>query len=347
MSAGSQSAGALRPKLEAYLSARLEAPGLRLVTLWRVPGGASRETWIADAELPGQPGRRRSFVIRRDPPASLLDSDRELEFAFYRAFAGSNVPVPRALWLERDPAHLGSPFFVMERIEGCEASPRRVLDPSFEPARPRLARRMYEILAAIHAFDWRGTPIEGVVEPPAPEECWRRELEHWERVIDEQELSPQPVVRAAIRWLRANPPPPPARVTVVHGDYRVGNLLFSPDGEIHGVLDWEMAHLGDPLEDLAWSFLENWEWGRNGLKGGVVAAEEAIAVYEAAAGTRVDRSALHWWDVFSSVKAQAIWLTGARSFQEGRSTELIHAMTAYWLTNFQDEVLLRSLGRAP
>jgi len=347
MSAGTHAAAALRPKLEAYLAARLEAPELRIVALWRVPGGASRETWIVEADLPGDPPRRRAFVIRRDPPASLLESDRELEFAFYRAFAGSAVPVPRALWLERDPNVLGSPFFVMERIDGCEASPRRVIEPSFDSARPRFARAMYEILAAIHTFDWRATPIPDVVEVPAPEECWRRELEHWERVIDEQELPPQPVVRAGIRWLRANPPPPPARVTVVHGDFRVGNLLFTPEGEIRGVLDWEMAHVGDPLEDLAWSFLENWEWARDGLKGGVIAAEEAIAIYEAASGIQVDRNALHWWEVFSSVKAQAIWLTGARSFQEGRSTELIHAMTAYWLTNFQDEVLLRSLGRAP
>lgn len=347
MSAADEQGTLLRQRIEAYLALRLERPGLRVDALWRVPGGASRETWVVEAELPGALRERRSFVLRRDPPASLLDSDRELEFAFYRAFYGSAVPVPKPLWLEPDPAYLGSPFFVMERLEGCEASPRRLLELPDESVRRRFGCRMYEVLAALHAFDWRGTPVVDVVEVPSPETCWRRELEHWVRVLDEQELSPQPITRAAVRWLEANPPPPPVRVTVVHGDYRVGNLLFTPNGEIVGVLDWEMAHLGDPLEDLAWSFLENWEWARNGLKGGVVAFEEALATYESASGSRVDRKALHWWEVFSSVKAQAIWLTGARSFQEGRSGELIHALTAYWLTNFQDEVLLRSLGRAP
>lgn len=347
MSAGVHGRAALRRRLESYLAARLQSPGLRLVALWRVPGGASRETWVAEAEVPEAPPRVRSFVIRRDPPASLLETERELEYTFYLAFWGSPVPVPKPLWLERDASMLGSPFFVMERVEGCEASPRRILEPAYDSVRPLFGRRMYEILAALHAFEWRGTPIETVVEPPAPHACSQRELAHWEHVIDEQELSPQPIVRAAIRWLRRNPPPPPKRVTVVHGDFRVGNLLYTPHGEIRGVLDWEMAHLGDPLEDLAWSFLENWEWARNGLKGGVISKDDALATYEAALGTRVDHAALHWWEVFSSVKAQAIWLTGASSFQEGRSLDLIHAMTAYWLTNFQDEVLLRSLGRSP
>ena len=73
--------------------------------------------------------------------------------------------------------------------------------------------------------------------------------------VDRNELEPQPIIRAAIRWLRANPPPPPERVSVVHGDYRVGNFLYTKEG-IHGIVDWEMAHLGDPLEDLAWSFME-------------------------------------------------------------------------------------------
>ncbi|MGE5594826.1 MAG: phosphotransferase family protein, partial [Hyphomicrobiales bacterium] len=186
---------------------------------------------------------------------------------------------------------------------------------------------------------------EGVVDVPAPEAAWKRELDYWEGMIDANEVSPQPIARAAIRWLRANPPPPPKRIAVVHGDYRVGNFLYTADGAIHGIVDWEMAHLGDPLEDLAWSFMEAWEWARNGKKGGIIEKEEAIRVYEAATGEPVDREALHWWDVFSGVKGQGIWLTGARSYQDGRTQELMMPMTAYWLTNFQDEILLRSMGR--
>ena len=335
-----------KERLEAYLAEKLSVPAVRVTRLTRVPGGASRETWLIDAEwrdAAGEP-RQAAYVLRRDPPASLLETDRGLEHAFYTAFAGSEVPVPPVLWLERDPSVLGAPFFVMERVAG-EASPRRLLAPPFVAHRELLGRRMYEILAAIHRFEWRGTAVESACQAPRPEECWRVELEHWERVIDREELSPQPIVRAAIRWLRRNPPPPPERVTVVHGDFRVGNFLVTPEGDITAVLDWEMAHLGDPLEDLAWSFNEAWEWARDGRKGGLIERDEALRVYESAFGRRVDRAALFWWEVFSSVKAQAIWLTAARTFQSGGSRELVLAFTAYWLGNFQDEILLRTMGR--
>ncbi|MDZ7728459.1 MAG: phosphotransferase family protein [Dehalococcoidia bacterium] len=338
----------MQDALERYLAGKLGADSVTVRDLERVFGGASRETWTFAAEYTaGGVLHTESLVLRKDPPASLLESNRDAEYAFYSGFAGSAVPVPRMRWLEPDPDVLGGPFFVMDRIEGCEASPQRLLHSDYDAVRDAIARRQYEILAALHAHDWHGTPIADAAAEPAREECWRRELDYWESVIDAQELEPQPIARAAIRWLRANPPPPPARVTPVHGDYRVGNLLVRTDGDIHGILDWEMAHLGDPVEDLAWSFMEAWEWARDGRKGGIIDQEEAIRIYEEAGGSPVDRDALHWWDIFSGIKGQAIWLTGARSYQEGESKELILAMTSYWLSNFQDEILLRSMGRVP
>jgi aminoglycoside phosphotransferase (APT) family kinase protein len=336
----------LEDALTKYLASRLDgSTGVNVSNVFRIPGGASRETWMFDAAWDERGARMEAaLVLRKDPPASLVESDREVEYAFYAAFEGSDVPVPRMRWLEPDPAHLGAPFFIMERIEGCDANTRRILEPDYAEARPLLGRRMYEILGAIHRFEWGPTRICDVVQPPAPDECWKRELDYWEGMIDRNEISPQPIARAAIRWLRANPPPPAQRVSVVHGDYRVGNFLYTKEG-IHGIVDWEMAHLGDPLEDLAWSFMEAWEWARDGKKGGIIDADEAIAIYEEASGLKVDRDALHWWDVFSGVKGQGIWLTGTKSYADGRSNELILPMTSYWLTNFQDEILLRSMGR--
>lgn len=329
-----------------YVGDKAGAQDVAVSGLSRIYGGASRETWMFTASwLRDGKEHSEELILRKDPPASLLETDRELEYAFYSAFLGTEVPVPRMRWLESDPSHLGSPFFIMDRIPGCDSSPQRILEPDYAGVRTVLGRRHYEILAAVHALDWRQTVIEQVVDAPAPGDAWKRELDHWERIINENELSPQPIARAGIRWLRANPPPPPPRVTVVHGDYRTGNFLYRPDGQIYGIVDWEMAHLGDPVEDIAWAFMEAWQWAGNELKGGIIAAEDALAVYEAAAGCEIDRDALHWWEVFSSIKAQGIWLTGARTFQEGRSGELILATTAYWLINYQDEILLRSLGR--
>ncbi|HMO55412.1 MAG TPA: phosphotransferase family protein [Tepidiformaceae bacterium] len=338
----------MEDKLARYLEAKLPAQKVSVTNLYRIPGGASRETWMFDAAWEGASGAEsRAFVVRKDPPASLLETDRETEYAFYSAFWGSRVPVPRMRWLEPDASILGGPFFIMDRILGCEANTRVILAPPYLQVQQQIARNMYEILGAIAPFDWRGTPIERAAESPTTESAWQKELAHWEGIIDAQELSPQPVMRAAIRWLRANPPPPAQRISVVHGDYRVGNFLYRDDGSIHGIVDWEMAHLGDPIEDLAWSFNQSWQWAKDGRPGGIVDRETAIATWERASGLKADREALYWWEVFTNVKCQGIWVTGARSFQEGRTNELILPMVAYSLINTQDRYLLQTMGRMP
>ena len=334
--------------LAAYLSPRIAAGGeVKISHLLRIPGGASRETWMFKATW-DEVGHRRSqeLILRKDPPASLLDTSREAEYGFYDSFMGSPVPVPRMRWLEQDGAVLGGPFFIMDRIQGAETNTRTILEPRFDALRPQIARRMYEVLGAIALFDWKPTVIAKLVDVPTATTCWSKELGHWETIINDNELSPQPIVRAAIRWLRANPPPPAQRVSVVHGDYRVGNFLYTDAGAITGVLDWEMAHLGDPLEDLAWSFNESWQWARDGRPGGIITVEEACRTWSEATGFAVDAGALHWWRVFCDVKCQGIWLTGTKSFQEGRSNELILPVVSYNLINSQDEALLRSMGRS-
>jgi aminoglycoside phosphotransferase (APT) family kinase protein len=338
----------LSDRIAAYLGTRLpDARDVRVTRLHRIPGGASRETWSVDAAWTNGTGRtqQQGFIIRRDPAASLVEgSDRRVEFAFYRSFHGSRVPVPRPYWLETDPAPLERPFFVMERIDGCHSQFQPLLDAGFDPHRAGLARRMYEILADIATTPVAGLPAAAVTDVPAPAACWRRELDYWEGVIDRHALEPQPIVRAGIRWLRRHPPPPAERVAVVHGDFRTGNFLYR-ESEIFAVLDWEMAHFGDPLEDLAWSFMKAWQWTKDGKAGGIVTRADALRTWEAHSGLRADPAALHWWDVFSCVKAQAIWLTGAHEFATGQATDLMLAFTSYWLINSQDKYLLEALGR--
>ncbi|OAI41293.1 hypothetical protein AYO38_04060 [bacterium SCGC AG-212-C10] len=329
--------------LSRYLTPRLGGgQPVTIANLSRIPGGASRETWMFEARYGSSV---EHLIVRKDPPASLLETDREAEFAFYQSFAGTAVPVPRMRFIEQDQGHIGGAFFIMDRILDCDGGTRFILEPHYDAARPKIARRLYEILAAIHTFNWIGSPAERFAKIPTTETAWSQELDHWEGVINANELSPQPIVRAGIRWLRANPPPPARQISIVHGDYRVGNFLYRNDGAIVGIVDWEMSHIGDPIEDLAWSFNESWRWMRDARPGGIITREEAIATYEEATGAPVDRQALHWWEVFSDVKCQGIWLTGAKSFQEGRTNELMMPVIAYTLINAQDESLLRALGR--
>jgi len=333
----------LEQQLAQYLNLRLSASGpVQVTAVRRIPGGASRETWAFDATWE-EGGRTlcRGFILRRDPPASVVVTERDVEFQVMDAAGRAGIPVPRVLWLERDGRHLERPFFIMERIDGCETSPQALLaDPTYQQARPRLARRLVEVLAAIHALDWRALGLqEALGPPPSPEECARREIEKWEGVLERAALEPQPVLRAALRWLRRHLPPPAQRIVLVHGDYRVGNFLYDPQGEIRGVLDWEMAHLGDPLEDVAWACLRPWRWAGDERVGGLLGRDDFCHLYQELTGLPVAAEALRFWEVLGNVKLAAIFLTGARALAEGRSREPILALTARGNPRLELEVM--------
>ena len=330
-----------------YVSHRVpEATDVRVLRLERIHGGASRETWrVHVAFHAGGEVQERGFVLRRDPPGSLIETDRATEFLAYRAFQESAVPVPRALWLEEDPRWLARPFFVMEEVTGCESSPQALLAPPLAAHLERIGEQKWRILGAIARTDPEAAGLAEALEPVAPDACWRRELARWERVLDEDELCPQPIGRAAIRWLRRHPPPPAQRISVVHGDFRTGNFLVSPDGTIRAVLDWEMCHLGDPLEDLAWSLNRIWRWARDDRAGGLLPVPRAVAIWEEASGLRADPAALRWWELFASVKGLGIWVSSAKEFADGANHDPVLAFTGWWLTNSQDRAILETLGR--
>lgn len=332
-------------RVAAYLRHRMPAAqDLTVSRLHRLPGGASRETWSFDAAWQENGvARSAGFILRRDPDASLLETERRREFLVYRALAGTDIPVPRALWLEEDPAWLDRPFFVMERIDGCWAAPQVLLDPRMERIQAPVAEQAITILARIHQVDWQARGLAPLGVPDSPATCATRELAHWRRVIEQEALEPQPVLEAALDWLAEHPPPPAQRIVLVHGDFRTGNFLFDRHGVIHAVLDWEMAHLGDPLEDLAWMCQKSWEFRREGRVGGLLHRDEVYARYQAAACVRVDPTALHWWEVLANVKLAAIYLTGARSFVEGRTGEVLMAIVGRMVPPLEAE-LLRLLG---
>lgn len=337
----------LPERFAAYVAHRWpDATRVAVSDLVRIHGGASRETYRLRLRCERE-GREveRGLVLRRDPPGSLIETDRATEVLFYRAFQDSPVPVPEILWLEEDTRWLDRPFFVMAAIEGGEASPQALLAPPYSELRERIGEQKWTLLGEIHRADPKALGLCAALQAPAPEACWRRELEHWERVLDEDQLAPQPIGRAAIRWLRRNPPPPAQKICAVHADYRTGNFLVSTRGEILAILDWEMAHLGDPLEDLAWSLNRVWHWGQEGLAGGLLPRERAIELWQAASGLRADPVALHWWELFSSVKGLGIWVSSGKEYADGSNADPVLGFTSWWLTNAQDRAILESMGR--
>ncbi len=336
----------LEPRIAAYIAERMpQARDVAVAGLTRISGGASRETYrFVLSWTEGGQARERKLILRRDPPASLIDTERRIEFEAYRAFHGSAVPAPEMLWLEEGDGPLDHPFFIAAEIAGFQASPALLWAAPYIATHERLAERKWTILGEIAKADPVALGLDKVMEPIAPEDCWKRELGYWEGVLDSDEAEPLPIIRAAIRWLRANPPPPAQKVGVVHGDYRTGNFLFDTEGEIHGVLDWEMSHLGDPLEDLGWSLQPVWSFGRE-LAGGLVPDDRAVAIWEKASGLKADPAALKWWTLFNCVKGQAIWISSARAFIDGGNTEPIMVYPPWALQNAQDRAALKVMGR--
>jgi len=337
----------LDQRLAAYAAGRMpDARDVRVEGLSRISGGASRETYRFRLIWTDPQGaaQERKLILRRDPPASLIDTERRIEFEAYRAFHGSAVPVPQMLWLEEESDALDHPFFVAEEIAGFQAGPGLLWGEPYAGSLEELGRRKWTILGEIAKADPAALGLTEVMEPVALDACWRRELDYWEGVLDEDEAAPLPIIRAAIRWLRANPPRPALKLSVVHGDYRTGNFLYDDKGAIHGVLDWEMAHLGDPLEDLGWSFNPVWSFGR-GLAGGLLSRRDAVAAWEASSGLKADLDDLHWWELFNCVKGQAIWVSSARAWIDGGNREPIMVYPSWALQNAQDRATLQVMER--
>jgi len=331
----------LEQRVREYLTVTLGVPDVAISGLYRIPGGASRETWSVDARWLDN-GREvsRGFIFRRDPDASLLVTDRDVEFRVMKAVAAYGIPVPRMHWLETDGAWLDRPFFVMERIDGCETSPTKVLmDPRFFPGRDRLAGEFVDILARIHALDWRAAGLEFLGPPAGESDCALTEIEKWEAVVDRDALEPQPVLRAAFRWLRRSLPAPAQRIVLVHADYRTGNFLCTPEGEIKGVLDWEMTHLGDPLEDVAWACIRPWRWLGDEKIGGLMDRGDFYRRYAEATSIEANEDAVRFWEVLGNVKLAAIFITGARSFCDGRTRSPMMAFLGRNIARLEVEIM--------
>ncbi len=208
----------------------------------------------------------------------------------------------------------------------------------------RIGEQKWTILGQLASLDPVTQGFDKFMVVPAPGECASRELDYWESVINDDEIHPQPVAHAAIRWLRANLPSPAEKIAIVHGDYRTGNYLYNQEQGITGILDWEMCHLGNPLEDLAWSLDPLWNRAEPTLAGRLIPHPQAIDIWAKASGLQVNLTDLHWWRVFVSVKALAIWISSSEDFEQGQSQEAILAMAGWVMTDNQTRILLDYLS---
>lgn len=260
--------------LAAAVEPALGAP-VAIADLRRLTGGASRETWAFTAN-------GEELVLRRDPPGRRsAPGTMRREADAMRACQRAGLPVPEVLAYD-DGGLFGTDGLVMRRVPG-ETLPRRILrDAAFAEARRVLVGELGRFLAGLHAID--PAAVAGAAAPDPLEAIWGK----YERIPDRSATFEQ-----AHAWLLTNRPPHSADA-LVHGDLRIGNVIVGPTG-LHAVIDWELVHVGDPLEDLAWLCLRAWRFGEALDVGGLGTIDELVAAYEAAGGRPVDRDALHWW----------------------------------------------------
>ena len=274
--------------------------------------------WAFTLVRPGAAPER--LVLRRDPPGHVVNSSRGAELRLLEVAAASGVPVPAVRFGDDDPAPLGSPFFVMAFVEGETIARKLLRDAEFAPARAALPEQLGVALAAIHRMDPAAAPE--LVRPPEGALAAYVELDRQEEVFRAVAPDPHPAIELALRWLRARTPHA-QRLAVVHGDFRVGNVIVGPEG-LRAVLDWELAHVGDPVEDLGWLCVRAWRFGNDDRPvGGLCERERLWRAYAAAGGDPVDPGAAHWWEVYGTLKWAVICMLQAHTFLAGvQSVEL-------------------------
>ncbi len=308
MTSPTSPAADLRDRLARLLDADID--GLR-----RLSGGASRETWSFDARYAD--GSSRELILRRDPPGVPLPVGRvggmPLEAILFETASRAGVPVP-TIRASGDADHdvLESGFLVMDRVEG-ETIARKILrDEPYAHARSVLVSQLGEAAALLHAVAPESVPGLVEVQP----------LQKYREVLDLLGHH-SPTFELAFRWLDAHRPLPIDPV-IVHGDFRLGNVIVQPTG-LAAVLDWELAHLGDPAEDLGWLSVRAWRFGSPHDVAGIGSIEELLRAYHLANGhPEVDAARVHWWIVAGTLMWGVMCVTQGNAHTSGalQSVEL-------------------------
>jgi aminoglycoside phosphotransferase (APT) family kinase protein len=279
--------------------------------LTRLLGGSSRELWGFDALAEG---RRHEHVLRRDPEGVEDPDARRRELEVLRRAHEAGVPVPEPFWL-----HGRGSGIVMARLGG-EAIPRRLLrDERYAHARTRLTGQIAAAAAGVHAVGLDGldeVDVPGVAPAEAAVAGLEAELDR----IGE----PHPALELGLRWLRRNLPQP-REPGLVHGDFRLGNFLVDEAGLV-AILDWELCHAGDPVEDLGWLCIRSWRFGHDDRPAaGVGSRDELLDAYASAGGREVDRDELFFWEVYGNVRWGVICLIQADVHLSGAQRSLERA----------------------
>lgn len=279
---------------------------VRVENLQPLTGGASRITWAFDAVA----DTRRALILRTGADDD-LHAGMELEASVQQRAAAAGAPVPHVLTADNSPAALGNPYLICDAVAGETIAPR-ILRRLDDAGRTRLLEQCGAALAAIHRADPDGIGLSS-----------SDELAGWRARLDEMGDTTAPFEWAFRRLAEQRPAASPMRL--IHGDFRMGNLIVDDSG-LAAVLDWELTHIGEVYEDLAWFCIRAWRFGAPQTlgAGGLGSMEAFLRAYEVASEATVDRDAFRWWLTVATLRWGVICRHQAERHLSGeaRSVEL-------------------------
>jgi aminoglycoside phosphotransferase (APT) family kinase protein len=288
----------------------------------RKSSGFSWITYCFVARFPSASDRK--LVLRVGPPNGLFAPYSVLPQVYaLQSMAGTGVPVPGLVTFDQSGAEIGFPFFVCEHVEGEVPVPwaSSQLD---EDHRRNVAGQFIAILGELHKVDWKATPLAGL-NNLGGERVEIAAIATWRASLARPTARYYPLLDWGGRWLEENCPAPPRR-TVVHGDYRIGNFLEDKK-RITAILDWELTHLGDPHEDLAWALMPTFNAGSRKFYG-VIERPEFIELYQEASGIPVSQKSLAFYEACALYQAAAIQMCAVRAFEIDRFNDMRMAVMA-------------------
>jgi aminoglycoside phosphotransferase (APT) family kinase protein len=326
-----------RPALERFIARAAAATRVTIDEAVLLPGGAIQQNWRLQAHVEGGPHAGDAcWVLRTDAPSAVAASHgRAQEFALLSAAAGAGVTVPQPLWLCQDPAVIGRPFFVMRCVEGTAAGHVLTRDGAVAD-RAQLAQRLGHELARIHSIrpphpDLAFLSLDA--EPPAIQAIGllRRDLDRLPTT--------HPALEWGLRWLERQAPPR-GDIVLCHGDYRTGNYLVDAQAGLTGILDWEFAGWGDPLQDIGWFCARCWRFGADEREaGGIGQRTDFYTGYQRTSGRPLDPAQVRYWELMAHVRWAVIALAQAQRHASGEETSLLLALTGRIVPELEHEVL--------
>jgi aminoglycoside phosphotransferase (APT) family kinase protein len=308
-------------RLENFIRQQPSFEKARVTNLCKMPGGASKETWAFDLfHIQDREEKVIPMVLRIERSSPLpVSLDLKKEFYLLREVHAAGIQVPRPYWLGNED--LGNPFYIVERIEGETLVRRLHREGRYEKARKAIPEQLGQILARIHRisledYNFDFLPWRSRTDSPA-----LSELLFYERLLEKFSPDPHPALELVIRWLKQHLPPSRDKV-LLHGDYRLGNIVFTEQG-VQTILDWELAHIGDPLEDVGYISVQAWRFGQDSKPiGGIGLREDFYQAYEQAGGFPLDPESLYYWEIFGNLKWGIITILQTIPFLQGASKSI-------------------------